>query len=94
MPTTRRSIFVMELEKLLVHGKITALFQTGVMCAKHYISNATNKKTDFEKLIGLPRFAERKITICFNLLQVCPSVPIFVFTVLLEDVSIDNEYEF
>ena len=52
MPTTHRSIFVMELEKLLVHGKITALFQTAVMCAKHYISNATNKKTDFEELIG------------------------------------------
>ena len=50
MPTTRRSIFAMELDKLLVHGKITALFQTAVMSAKHYVSNATTK-INFEKLI-------------------------------------------
>ena len=52
------------------------------MSTKHYIKRYANNKTlNFEKLWGKQVF-ENTTVICFNLLQVCPSVPPFVFAIL------------
>ena len=49
---------------------------------KHYIKRYTNNKTlNFEKLWGKQVFKNTTV-ICFNLLQVCLSVPPFVFAML------------
>jgi len=38
---------------------------------------------NLEKIVGLTSFQKRTISVCFNLLQVCSSLPTFVFAVLL-----------
>ena len=38
---------------------------------------------NFDTTVRLRRFQKRTISVRFNLLQVCPSMPTFVFTVLL-----------
>ena len=53
------------------------------MSTKHYIKRYTNNKSlNFEKLCGKQVF-KNTTEIRFNLLQVCPSVPPFVFAILL-----------
>ena len=46
------------------------------------VSNITNSKMNFEKPVGLTSFQKPTNSVRFNLLQVCPSVPTFVFPVL------------
>ena len=38
---------------------------------------------NLEKTVGLTSFQKRTISVCFNLLQVCSSLPTFVFALLL-----------
>ena len=47
------------------------------------ISNVTNDKNEVWKTVSRTRFQKPTIWIRHNLLQVCPSVPTFVFAVLL-----------
>ena len=47
------------------------------------ISNVTNDKNEVWKTVSQTRFQKPSIWIRHNLLQVCPSVPTFVFAVLL-----------
>ena len=43
----------------------------------------TNHKTNLEKIIGLTSFQKCTISVCFNLLQVCSSLPTFVFALCI-----------
>ena len=71
----------MELEKLLVNDNITASCQTNTLRFPSIVSKVTNnKKKLFTKAGKL--FAKTTIAMRFNLLQVCPSAPLFVFVVL------------
>ena len=67
----------MEIEKLLVNDK-----NHGFVSHKHVFQALyqTIKKTKI-KLLGL-QVLKNTIAIRFNLLQVCPSVPVFVFAEL------------
>ena len=48
----------------------------------HYIKLQTTKM-NLEKIVGLKSFQKRSISIWLNLLQVCSSLPNFVFALLL-----------
>ena len=48
-----------------------------------HVSNVTNNKNELWKTARLRTFQKPTISIHFNLLQVCPSVPRFLFAVLL-----------
>ena len=46
------------------------------------ISRITMNRNELWKTVRLTRFQKCTIAICFNLLQVCPSMPSFLFSVL------------
>ena len=75
------SLFAMELEKLLVNGKIYRFLSN--KCPISIISNVTNNKTEFKTTVRITSFQKLLIVIRFNLLQVCPSVPPVVLAVLI-----------
>ena len=75
-------LFAMELEELPVKDKITTSCQIPYV---QYVSIAwfqTFQTTmNFENLLAY-KFSKTTIAICFNLIQVCPSVSPFVFAVV------------
>ena len=71
------SLFAMELEKVLVNGKIYRFLSK--RCPISIISNVTNNKTELLKTVRLTSFQK----LLSNLLQVCPSVPPVVLAVLV-----------
>ena len=76
-----KSLFAMELEKLLVNGKIYRFLLN--KCPISIISNVANNKTELKKTVRLTSFQKLLIVVRFNLLQVCSSVPPFVLAVLI-----------
>ena len=75
--------------ELNINKEITWKQQNHGFLSKKYTSQALYQtlhttKMNFEKLSGAKKFSEKTtISIHFNLLQVCPSWPIFVFAGLL-----------
>ena len=52
-------------------------------CLQHYIKRDKQQKLTLKKTVRLRSLQKLAILIRFNLLPVCPSVPTFVFAVLL-----------
>ena len=75
--------------ELNINREITWKWQNHGFLSNKYTSQALYQtllttKMNFEKLLGAKRFSEKNtISIHFNLLQVCPCWPIFVFAGLL-----------
>ena len=71
------SLFAMKLDKLPVNDKITS-FVSNKVCLPSIISIVTNNNNELWKTVGLKKTT---LAIRFNLLQVSPSMPPFVFSV-------------
>ena len=56
------------------------------------ISNTTNNKNELWKTVRLTSFQKTTIEICFNLFQVCPSMPSITFALLLNFIHSYNVF--
>lgn len=81
-------------KKLHANNKITASLPTNILSKQSSIPNVTNnkKETFFKKSFRLTSFSKPTISTCFNLLQVCLSVPTFVFAVSFLSFNVLSDY--
>ena len=69
-------------KKSLVNDKVTVPWSTRYASYAHYIHHSKQQKMNLRKLLGQQGFKTVKCNIRFNLLQVSPSAPFFVFALL------------